>query len=91
MSLLVTFGLGLSPLGARLLGRLRGWWWVRVTLGCFVLLLLGEVVTLPFALLIRRNALAGGLTHQDLAGWLRDDLLGLLVSTVVHRDRRRWS
>ena len=82
VSLLVTFGLGFSPLGARLLGRLRGWWWVRVTLGCFVLLLLGEVVTLPFALAIRRNALRAGLTNQDLAGWLRDDLLGLLVSTV---------
>ena len=82
VSLLVTFGLGFTPLGARLLGRLRGWWWVRVTLGCFLLLLLGELVTLPLALMIRRNALRAGLTNQDLAGWLRDDLVGLMVSTA---------
>jgi STE24 endopeptidase len=82
VSLLVTFVLGLSPLGARLLGRLRGWWWVRVTVGCFVLLVIGEVVTLPFALLIRRNALHAGLTNQDLAGWFRDDLVALLVNTA---------
>jgi STE24 endopeptidase len=82
VSLLVTFGLGFTPLGARLLGRLRGWWWVRVTLGCFLLLLIGELVTLPLALAIRHNALQAGLTNQDLAGWLRDDLVGLLVSTV---------
>ena len=82
VSLLVTFGLGFTPLGARLLGRLRGWWWVRVTLGCFLLLLIGELVTLPLALMIRRNALRAGLTNQDLAGWLRDDLVGLLVSTA---------
>ena len=82
VSLLVTFVLGFTPLGARLLGRLRGWWWVRVTLGCFLLLLLGQVVTLPLALLIRRNALRAGLTNQNLADWLRDDLVGLLVSTA---------
>ena len=82
VSLLVTFVLGFTPLGARLLGRLRGWWWVRVTLGCLLLLLLGQVVTLPLALLIRRNALRAGLTNQNLADWLRDDLVGLLVSTA---------
>ncbi len=82
VSLLVTSGLGFSPLGARLLGRLRGWWWVRVSLGCFLLLLVGEVLTLPFALLLRRNALRADLTRQDLAGWFRDDLVSLLVSTA---------
>lgn len=82
VSLLVTCVLGFTALGARLLGRLRGWWWLRVTLGCFLLLLLGELVTLPLALTIRHNALQAGLTNQNLAGWLRDDLVGLMVTTA---------
>jgi len=82
VSLVVVCWLGFTEAGARLVGRLRGWWWVRVTLGCFLLLLIGELVTLPLALAIRHNALQAGLTNQDLAGWLRDDLVGLLVSTV---------
>ena len=30
VSLAVTCLLGFTPLGARMAGRLRGWWWVRV-------------------------------------------------------------
>ena len=33
VSMAVTLVLGFTPLGARLVGRLRGWWWVRVLLG----------------------------------------------------------
>jgi STE24 endopeptidase len=82
VSLLVALLLGLTGLGARLLARLPGWWWVRIVLGSLALLLIGEVLTLPFSLLQRRNDLAFGLTHQDLGGWVRDDLLSLLVTTV---------
>lgn len=83
VSLVVTFVLGFTPLGARLAGRLRGWWWVRVVVATFLLLLVGELVTLPFSLLLRRNAVRAGLTHQDLSSWFRDELVALLVSTVI--------
>lgn len=82
VSLAVALVLGLTRSGARLVGRLPGWWWVKLVLGSFVLLLVGELVTLPFALLMRRNAMDAGLTHQGLAGWFRDDLLSLVVTTV---------
>lgn len=74
--------LGFTRLGARVLAWLPGWWWVRLALGSFVLLLAGEVLTLPFALLQRRNRLDAGLSHQGLAGWFQDDLLSLVVSTI---------
>ncbi|MGI9155928.1 MAG: M48 family metallopeptidase [Marmoricola sp.] len=82
VSLVVALVLGLTRLGAWLVSRLPGWWWVRLVLGSFLLLLTGEVLTLPFSLLERRNTLAAGLSHQGLAGWFRDDLLALLVTTV---------
>ena len=54
ISLLVSCVLGFTPLGARLVrrvgGRLR--WWLAVPLGVSVLLLIGRLVTLPFALLV---------------------------------------
>jgi STE24 endopeptidase len=82
VSLVVALLLGLTPLGARLVARLPGWWWVKLVLGSFLLLLIGELVTLPFSLLQRRNDIEAGLTNQGLAGWFRDDLLGILVTTV---------
>lgn len=82
VSLVIAALLGFTRLGAWVLGRLPGWWWVRLVLGSFVLLLVGEVLTMPFALLQRRNSLDAGLTRQSLAGWLQDDLLSLVVSTV---------
>ncbi|MEP6816787.1 MAG: M48 family metallopeptidase [Marmoricola sp.] len=82
VSLVIAGLLGFTRLGARVVELLPGWWWVRLVLGSFVLLLVGEVLTLPFSLLERRNSLAAGLTHQSLAGWLQDDLLSLLVTTL---------
>ena len=84
VSLLVTLALGLSPLGARLLrtltGRLR--WWLAVPAGVLALLLVGRLVTLPFALLIRDENLDYGLTRQRIGGWSVDYLKALLVSWV---------
>ena len=51
VSLVVTLVLGFTPLGARLVGRLRGWWWVRVLLAVLLLAVIGRLVTLPFAII----------------------------------------
>src|SRR4051794_31467078 len=57
VSVVVACVLGFSRWGARLVGRLPGWWWVRVVLAVVVVELIGRVVTLPFAVLFRRHVL----------------------------------
>jgi len=105
-SLAVSLGLalllGLTPLGAQLTRRLPGPWWVRVLLTTFAVLLVGALVTLPFALAARGNALDFGLTHQPLSSWLRDQGVSLVVEWVfavvmvllvigtARRSPRRW-
>jgi len=85
ISLLVACLLGFSPLGARMLRRLgrRLRWWLAVPVGVLALLLIGRVVTLPFALLVRRQNLDYDLSRQDLAGWALDRVLSLGVSWLV--------
>ena len=82
VSLVLTLVLGLTPWGARLVGRLRGWWWVRVVVGCLLLALAGRVVTAPFALAQRHRALQAGLSDQPLGSWLQDQAVSLGVGTV---------
>lgn len=85
VSLLVSCVLGFTPMGARLLrrvgGRLR--WWLAVPLGVLVVLLLGRMVTLPFALLLREQNLEYELTRQGLGGWAVDRVLSFGVSWTV--------
>lgn len=85
VSLLLSCVLGFTALGARLLrrvgGRLR--WWVAVPLGVLVLLLIGRLGTLPFALLIREQNLDYDLTRQGMGAWVVDSALSLGVSWAV--------
>jgi len=102
VSLALALLLGLTSLGARLAGRVRGPWWLRALLTTLVLLVLGELATLPFSLAVRGNALEYGLTSQSLGGWLRDQGTSLLVSWALsgamvllvvgtaRRSPRRW-
>jgi STE24 endopeptidase len=85
VSLALALGLGLTSYGARLLRRTTGRlpWWLAVPAGTLLLLALGRVVTLPFALLLRRQSLEYDLTRQDLAGWSTDQVKGLLVAWVM--------
>ncbi len=85
VSLLVAVGLGLTPLGSRLVRAVtrRTRWWVAVPGGAFALLLVGELATLPFGLLLRREDLRVGLTHQGLAGWALDQVKSFGVSWVL--------
>ena len=85
VSLLVALGLGLTPLGARLVRRVApaARWWVRVAVGVLVLIVVGRLATLPFGLLLRGQSLDYGLTNQSLAGWFEDQGKGLAVSWIA--------
>jgi len=82
VSLLVACWLGFTSLGTRLVDRMRGPWWVRVVLTVTALVLVGRVVTLPFAVLMHRLLLDHGLTHQSWSGFAAD-LVRTEVVTIV--------
>jgi STE24 endopeptidase len=102
VSTVIALVLGFTRAGAALMTRLPRRWWVAVPVGALVLLALGRLATLPFALLVRERRLEAGLTEQGLGGWLVDQGLNLLVSWVVltllcllvvgiaRRSPRRW-
>jgi STE24 endopeptidase len=83
VSLLVTLVLGLTPIGRRLAGRLRGWWWVRVLQAVVALAIVGRLATLPFAIIGHHRALEFGLSTQPWGPWTVDLLKGLVLSIVV--------
>jgi STE24 endopeptidase len=99
VSLLVACVLGFGPWGRRLVARLPGWWWVRVVLAVAVLTLLGRLITLPFAVLLRRRVLDYGLSTQSWSGFAVDLAKGELVTIVATSlvallligCARRWS
>ncbi len=81
VSLATALLLGLTQLGARLVG-----WFpsrLRLPLGVLALLVVGHLVTLPFGLVVRQRRLDYGLTRQGLGGYLRDEVTGLLVGWVA--------
>jgi len=81
----VAVALGLTPLGARLLGLLpTGLGWAgRTAVGVVALLLVGRLVTLPFDLhsevVLRRY----GLSTQTWGSWTVDALKSLGISAVI--------
>ncbi len=83
VSLVVACWLGFTSAGGRLVGRLRGWWWVRVVLGTALVLLVGRLATLPFAVVAQRHRLAFDLSTQSWSGWARDLTVTWLVNVVV--------
>jgi STE24 endopeptidase len=83
VSLAVALVLGLTSWGARLVGRLRGWWWVRVLLAVTGLAVIGRLVTLPFAVIGHHRSLAYGLSTEPWGLWTVDLLKGLVLSIVI--------
>jgi STE24 endopeptidase len=85
VSLVVALALGLTPLGARVVRRVTGRlpWGPAVLVGTLVVLLVGRLATLPLSLGIRHQELVYGLTTQGVAGWVTDEVKGLLVSWVT--------
>jgi STE24 endopeptidase len=102
VSLLLACWLGFGRRGRGLMVRLRGPWWLRVVLGVAALDLLGRIVTLPFAVLLRREVLARGLSTQSWSGFATDlalaeaiaivttSLVLLAVVATARRWRRAW-
>jgi STE24 endopeptidase len=98
VSMLVVCWLGFTRAGGRLVGRLRGWWWVRVLLGVAAVSLVGRLATLPFAYVGYRRRVEYGLSTQVWPGWLRDVAVSWAVSVVgstlllvvVVGTARRW-
>lgn len=72
VSLVVSCVLGFSRWGPRLVGLLRGWWWVRVVLAVLAVVVIGRIITLPFAVLLRRHVLDNGLSNQAWSGFAAD-------------------
>ncbi|MFI6319389.1 M48 family metallopeptidase [Nonomuraea sp. NPDC050556] len=90
-----------TPFGARLLGRLRGPWWVRAILGVLVLTVLVEAVRWPLGIWFEVQLRAFGLSTQNWASWSLDRvksigvrvvLLSIMVVAVIALARRfrRW-
>jgi STE24 endopeptidase len=83
VGLLVACLLGFTRYGARLVDRLPGPWWVKAVEAVVVLSLVGTVVTLPFAVQLRRLVRSRGLSHQSWSGFAADLLRGELVTVVT--------
>lgn len=83
----VALGLGLTPLGARLVEAVArpvgGAWWARAVLGGLALSLVATVVRLPFAIRSEQVLRRFGLSTQTWAGWTADAAKGWAVSAVL--------
>jgi STE24 endopeptidase len=102
VSLVVSCVLGFSSWGRRLVGRLPGWWWVRVVLAVAAVVVVGRIITLPFAVLLRRHVLDNGLSNQSWSGFAADlvrteavqvvatSLVLLVLVGCARRWRRAW-
>ncbi|MFC7494763.1 MULTISPECIES: M48 family metallopeptidase [unclassified Nocardioides] len=83
VSLVVACVLGFSRWGQRLVGRLPGWWWVRVVLAVVLVVVIGRVCTLPFSIALRQRALDNGLSNQAWSGFAADVVRSQAVQVVA--------
>ena len=84
VSLVVPAVIGFSPIGARLVDRLRGWHWLLQTVAAVVgMSLIVILVAIPFS--AREHAIQRhyGLTLQGWGGWATDVLRGFAVGTLT--------
>lgn len=100
--LLAACWLGFSRRGRALFARLPGPWWVGVVLAVAVFEVGLRVLTLPFAVLLRRQLLDYGLSTQSWPAWALDlvkgeavDVVGVSLALLVlvgcaRRWRRAW-
>jgi STE24 endopeptidase len=87
LGLLVALVLGFSPLGSRLVeavGRpFGGNWLAQAVLGGFVIVFIGEVLTLPLAAWRETVLRRYGLSTQTWASWSVDLLKGYAIGAVI--------
>lgn len=87
LGLLVSVGLALTPLGARLVVAVArpfggGWGW-QVVLGTFAVLLVGRLVTLPLSALAEAVRREYGLSTRTWAAWALDVGKGFLLAAAL--------
>jgi STE24 endopeptidase len=83
VSLLTACVLGFTRLGPALVGRLPRPWVVRVVLAVAALQLIGRLLTLPFAILLRRLTRQYGLSEQAWSAYAVDLVKAQAVNLVV--------
>jgi Zn-dependent protease with chaperone function len=83
LGLLFTLILGLTPLGARLVGLVGGPWWVRAVGGGLLVILAGELVTLPLAAVGHTISVRYGLSTQSWGPWFLDLLKGYAIGAAL--------
>jgi STE24 endopeptidase len=87
VGLLVTLGLGLSPLGARLVAAMGapfgGHWVAQALLGGFALVAIGELAALPLAAWRETILRRYGLSTQTWSAWTVDLLKGYAVAAIL--------
>ena len=83
VSLAVACLLGFTRLGPRLVDRLPRPWVLRVVLAVVLLELLGRLLTLPFAVLLRAHVRDYGLSNQAWGAYAVDLLKSQAVTLVV--------
>ncbi|MEU7891583.1 M48 family metallopeptidase [Nonomuraea sp. NPDC049152] len=72
-----------TPLGERLLGSLRGPWWLRVILGVVVLTAVVELLRWPLGVWYETELRAFGLSTQNWGSWTGDRLKGIGVRVAL--------
>ena len=83
VSLLVACWFGFTRRGRALFDRLRGPWWLQVVVAVAALVVVGRLVTLPFAVAQRVLYRDYGLTEQAWSGFAVDTAKNELVDIVV--------
>lgn len=83
LGLVVAALLGLTRLGARLVGAVPGHWTVKAVVGAALLLALGQVLTLPLDARAESALRRYGLSTQTWTGWADDRLRSLAVQVVL--------
>ena len=87
VSLLVAAVLGLTGLGARLVGRLPGPWVVRAVLAVAVVTAVGRLATLFFDVRVEQGLRRYGLSTQTWSSWADDQLrswgIGIALTSVA--------
>ena len=83
VSLAVVLWLAFSQRGRSWFERLPGPWWIQVVVAVTLVEVLRRLITLPFAVLLRREQLEVGLSTQAWSGFVVDLVKGELVSIVA--------
>ncbi|MGI5270675.1 M48 family metallopeptidase [Nonomuraea sp. CA-218870] len=72
-----------TPLGAKVLGAMRGPWWVRVLLGVFALTVVEEALRWPLGVWFETVLRDYGLSTQDWVSWTGDRLKSIAINTAL--------